>query len=86
VGLKEEALRRLKKVEELSEDNPSALQVRKAIVYAGLGEKDEAFVCLEKAFQHRSPQLFNLQYLPGFDPLRSDPRYQDLRRRMNFPD
>jgi TolB-like protein/Tfp pilus assembly protein PilF len=52
---------------------------------AGLGEKDQAFSYLEKAFQEPDYALNMLQVEPGFDPLRSDPRFQDLVRRMNFP-
>jgi TolB-like protein/DNA-binding winged helix-turn-helix (wHTH) protein/Tfp pilus assembly protein PilF len=56
-----------------------------AYLYAGLGEKDQAFAYLEKAYQDRDWHLTLLQIGPGFDPLRSDPRFQDLLRRMNFP-
>ena len=44
-----------------------------------------AFAWLERAYQLKSPPLSNLRFLPGFDPLRADPRFQDLLRRMNFP-
>ena len=56
-----------------------------AYVFAGLGEKDEAFSYLEKAYEDRDCYLTRLQVLPALDPLRSDPRFQDLLRRMNFP-
>jgi len=56
-----------------------------AVVYAGLGEVDQAFACLEKAYQDRSTIMFQLKVEAFFDPLRSDPRFQDLLRRMNFP-
>jgi len=54
-----------------------------AIIYAHLGEKDEAFEWLEKAFEEREV-LRGLKVSPDFDPLRSDPRFQDLLRRMNL--
>ena len=57
-----------------------------AFVYAGLGEKDRAFEWLEKSFEGREFWLTTLQVNPLFDPLRSDPRFQDLLRRMNFPE
>ena len=57
-----------------------------AFVYAGLGEKDRAFEWLEKGFEGRGFWLTTLQVNPLFDPLRSDPRFQDLLRRMNFPE
>ena len=56
-----------------------------ATIYIGLDEKDEAFVWLEKAYEERVSQLVYIQIDPVFDPLRSDPRFQDLVRRMNFP-
>jgi hypothetical protein len=56
-----------------------------ARVYAGLGDKEKAFVWLEKAYAERASQLSWVKVDPTFDPLRSDPRFQDLLRRMNFP-
>jgi len=57
-----------------------------ATVYAGLGEKDKAFDYLEKAYQERSSDLpYFLRADLRVDSLRSDPRFQDLLRRMNFP-
>jgi tetratricopeptide (TPR) repeat protein len=50
-----------------------------------LGQKDEAFILLEKAYKQREIDLLWLKADPIFDPLRSDPRFQDLLRRMNFP-
>jgi TolB-like protein/DNA-binding winged helix-turn-helix (wHTH) protein/Flp pilus assembly protein TadD len=53
-----------------------------ALIYVGLGEKDHAMTWLEKAYEER----FNPSVLlrPCFDPLRSDPRFQDLLRRMGL--
>jgi len=56
-----------------------------ALIYAGLSEKDGAFAWLEKAYQVRDKGLTYLKIDPLLDPLRSDPRFQDLLRRMNFP-
>jgi TolB-like protein/DNA-binding winged helix-turn-helix (wHTH) protein len=56
-----------------------------AVVYAGLGEKDTAFQWLEKAYEERAGGLLVLKVDPRMVPLRSDPRFQDLLRRMNFP-
>jgi TolB-like protein/DNA-binding winged helix-turn-helix (wHTH) protein/Tfp pilus assembly protein PilF len=54
-----------------------------AVVYAAIGEKHEAMAWLEKGYDER----FNPSVLlrPGFDPLRSDPRFKDLVRRIGFP-
>jgi serine/threonine protein kinase/Tfp pilus assembly protein PilF len=57
-----------------------------AIVYLGLGDKDQTFLWLEKAYEERDTELMmDLKVDARFDPLRSDPRFQDLLRRMNFP-
>jgi serine/threonine protein kinase/tetratricopeptide (TPR) repeat protein len=53
--------------------------------YALLGDKDDAFVWLEKAYQQHAGGLINLRVDPAFDSLRSDPRYADLVRRIGFP-
>jgi TolB-like protein/Flp pilus assembly protein TadD len=57
-----------------------------ALIYVGLGENDQAITWLEKAYDERSPWLCWLKVEPLFDPLRSDPRFQELYRKMNFPE
>ncbi|MBA2731692.1 MAG: protein kinase [Acidobacteria bacterium] len=56
-----------------------------AVVYSGLGEKEQAFEWLEKAYQERHPYLTLLKVEPVFDKLRSDPRFADLIRRVGLP-
>jgi tetratricopeptide (TPR) repeat protein len=56
-----------------------------ALIYAGLGEKDQALAWLERAFAERCTWMPLLRVDPELDNLRSDPRFQDLLRRMNFP-
>jgi TolB-like protein/tetratricopeptide (TPR) repeat protein len=56
-----------------------------AIIYAGLGEKDAAFAGLEGAFQERATYLLALKTAALYDPLRSDPRFDDLLKRMRLP-
>ena len=56
-----------------------------ATVYAGTGDKDTALQWLERSYGERSAEMPNLKIEPLFDNLRSDPRFQDLMRRMNFP-
>ncbi len=53
-------------------------------VYAALGDKDEAFACLEKAYQTHDFFLAFLKVHPYIDPLRSDPRYADLLTRIHL--
>jgi len=50
-----------------------------------LGKKDEALGCLETAYRGRDSFMVFLKVDPLLDDLRSDPRFQDLLRRMNFP-
>jgi len=54
-----------------------------AVIYTSLGDSDQAMSWLEKSYEER----FNPGVLlrPGFDPLRSDPRFQDLVRRIGLP-
>jgi eukaryotic-like serine/threonine-protein kinase len=54
----------------------------RAIICSGLGEKDQALEWLERAYEEHF--IIGIRGNPGFDPLRSDPRFQDLLRRMNF--
>jgi hypothetical protein len=56
-----------------------------AAVYAGLDEKDQAFACLEKAYKQHEQGFVVMRREPMFDPLRADPRYQDLLRRLGLP-
>jgi DNA-binding winged helix-turn-helix (wHTH) protein/TolB-like protein/Tfp pilus assembly protein PilF len=49
-----------------------------AMVYAGLGKKDDAFQWLEKAYDEREGRMTLLRFAPEFAPLRSDPRFTQL--------
>jgi TolB-like protein/DNA-binding winged helix-turn-helix (wHTH) protein/Tfp pilus assembly protein PilF len=60
----------------------SVSQFYLSFVYIGLGEKDEALLCLERTYRERSFMLSNVATQAMFDPLRSDPRFQDLQRRI----
>ncbi|MGI8640872.1 MAG: tetratricopeptide repeat protein [Pyrinomonadaceae bacterium] len=55
-----------------------------AMIYNGLGEKDEALSYLEKSFQEREVQITFVKIDTRWDELRSEPRFVDLMRRMNF--
>ncbi|HWZ75544.1 MAG TPA: tetratricopeptide repeat protein [Candidatus Sulfotelmatobacter sp.] len=81
-GKREEAvklLNTLKKRSTTGYSNASEI----AMIYASLGDTDQAMNWLEKGFEER----FNPGVLlrPGFDPLRSDPRFQNLLRRIGLP-
>jgi eukaryotic-like serine/threonine-protein kinase len=55
-----------------------------AMLYTALGEREQAFALLEKAYEDHDLQLQYLGVAPEFDPLRSDPRFQDLMRRVGL--
>jgi TolB-like protein/Tfp pilus assembly protein PilF len=56
-----------------------------AMVHIGLGEDDVALALLEKAFAERDGRLFGIGVIPAFMPLRGDPRFEDLTRRLGLP-
>jgi len=53
--------------------------------YARAGDKDRAFAWLEKAYQRRVSRITNINIEPAFDSLHSDPRFDDLLRRVGLP-
>lgn len=55
-----------------------------AVVYTGLNDKTRAIEWLQKGYEERSGGLIFINVDPRFDVLRSDPRFQDLLRRMGF--
>ncbi|HEX3559121.1 MAG TPA: protein kinase [Pyrinomonadaceae bacterium] len=56
-----------------------------AVIHAGLGDRERAFDSLERAYQDRHPGMILVKYDPRFDPLRSDPRFTRLIRRIEEP-
>jgi hypothetical protein len=52
--------------------------------YLGLGDNDEAFAWFERAYEEQSNILIYIKVSPWFDPLRGDPRFQDLVRRVGL--
>jgi TolB-like protein/DNA-binding winged helix-turn-helix (wHTH) protein/Flp pilus assembly protein TadD len=81
-GRKEEAIRIAKDLES-EQGRSSVADSNIAMIYVGLGNNDQAMIWLNKAYQAR----FNPSILlrPAFDPLRSDPRFQDLLSRIGLP-
>jgi serine/threonine-protein kinase len=57
-----------------------------AVVYVGLGDRDQALAWLEKAYAERYTRLAYLRREVVWDPLRADPRFQDLARRIGLPE
>jgi TolB-like protein/DNA-binding winged helix-turn-helix (wHTH) protein/Tfp pilus assembly protein PilF len=56
-----------------------------ALIYAGLGEKDQAFAWLDKGYKQRAFQVQWIGIEPRWDSLRSDPRFKDLLHRIGLP-
>jgi serine/threonine protein kinase/tetratricopeptide (TPR) repeat protein len=83
-GRRADALKIAKEVEELS-SHAYVDFYQLATIYAGLGEKDEAFRLLEKGYEERSAGMPYLAVDPFWFGMRSDPRYADLLRRMDLP-
>ena len=54
-------------------------------MYASLGDPDNAFAQLQKAFDERCEDLALLKVDPRVDPLRAEPRFADLFRRVGLP-
>jgi tetratricopeptide (TPR) repeat protein len=55
-----------------------------ALVYTGLGGKDQAFQWLDKAYTERDSQLIWMNVGPQFESLRSAPRFAELMRRIGL--
>jgi hypothetical protein len=56
-----------------------------AMTQMALGDRDQTFQLLDRCYEERSPWLTWLKSDPALDPLRSDPRFADLLRRMGLP-
>jgi serine/threonine-protein kinase len=83
-GKRTEAVNIISRLEELSKRRYVSSYVT-AQIYTALGDTNQAFAWLEKAYEERPYELVYLNVDLRFDRLRSDLRFQDLLRRMNFP-
>ena len=86
-GRRNEALKTLGDLQELSKHRYVS-PVDEALILAAMGERKlEIFEALERGYEDRDGIMCVLKTLPVyFDPLRSDPRFQALLRRMDFPE
>jgi serine/threonine protein kinase/Tfp pilus assembly protein PilF len=76
-----EALARLIEMERTRYVPPSIM----AYVYVGTGDHERAIDFVEQAYSERDSHILYARAVPLYDPLRSDPRFQEIIRRMNFP-
>ena len=72
-------------VRAMMERRPELWSYTRALYHATLGEKDKAFAELNKAYENRESFLIRLKVDPRLDPLRSDPRFQGLVRKVGLP-
>ncbi len=82
-GRRREALEMLARLETLSHEHYVSPQ-GSAIIHLGLGNRDQAMACLEKAYDERAFEVLGFSG-PLFDRLSGDPQFQDLLRRMRLP-
>jgi len=66
------------------DENSDADATRIALVYIAAADNERAFESLERAVDQRSPFLNELKVEPRYDPIRSDPRFGDLLRRLDL--
>ena len=84
MGKGEEARAILPKLEKrVAKDGLGRYEI--ALIYSGLGDKEQAFAWLEKSVTARDKGLTYLKIDPCLDPLRSDPRFRDLMRTVGLP-
>jgi TolB-like protein/DNA-binding winged helix-turn-helix (wHTH) protein/Flp pilus assembly protein TadD len=85
-GHRTEARKILNRLKKKSEQG-LATSASVAILYGALGESDQAFAWLGKAYQERDPELTYIK-VPGrrFEPLNHDPRFQEVVRRVGLPE
>src|SRR5882762_994081 len=85
-GQREEALKLVSELKRIEADERVYVPPFGLIwAYAGLGDKEQAFAILERSFEERRDRMVWLNVDPLLDPLRSDPRFTDLVRRIGLP-
>jgi len=85
-GQRDEALKLVRKLERIEEEERGFVGPFGIIwAYAGLGDKEQAFAWLERAADERRDRIVWLNVDPLLEPLRSDPRFHDLVRRVGLP-
>jgi tetratricopeptide (TPR) repeat protein len=82
-GRKDEALKMLDQLNQLSKQR-FVWAYGIALVYVGLGDKDQAFKWLQKSLDDHEARINRLKVDPLFDSLRSDPRFDDFVKRIGL--
>lgn len=84
MGKKDEALRIIAELKEIQKQERYVSPFYIAVIYTGLGDKDQAINWLEKAYQDKSFWIATLKANPQFDILRNDPRFKTLLKRIKL--
>ena len=84
LGRQAEARRALEKLERRARDRPADPMPMLPVAYIGVNENEKALDWLEKALRERSSSIATLKVDPVYDPLREDPRFQELLRRAGL--
>ncbi len=80
-----ECLKLFADVKEMQAHEPNLPSSEMAVLYLGRNDRKNAIDWLEKAYQQRSASIIYLSVEPGYDTLRSDPKFVELTRRLNLP-
>jgi eukaryotic-like serine/threonine-protein kinase len=83
-GRRAEALKIIEQLKELIDQQSYVSPYSIALIYAGLGEKDQAFEWLDHAYKVRDESFIHLKVDPRLDDLRSDPRFTERLRLINL--
>jgi serine/threonine-protein kinase len=84
-GMKGYLRKRLEMEQQEMKETGNVWPLQMAHFYARLGDRDQTFAWLEKAYAERHNRLYLLKADPVFDGLHSDPRFTDLLRRIGLP-
>jgi tetratricopeptide (TPR) repeat protein len=84
-GRQKDALRVMSELKSLKSDESYLSPQEFAIIYMGIGEKDNAFIWLKKAADEHFAPLAYIMVDPLFDNIRSDSRFAELTRTLNLP-
>jgi Tfp pilus assembly protein PilF len=83
-GQQAQARRAMAKWEKLNPRRQAPVTAMVLMAYAALGNREQAIVLLQRLSLQHSNIMTTLKVEPAFDPLRSDPRFQDLLRRVGL--
>jgi DNA-binding winged helix-turn-helix (wHTH) protein/tetratricopeptide (TPR) repeat protein len=85
VGMKEKAFEMLRRIDRTALDGKYVSPYHRGIIYAGLGDSNQALTELEKALEENSIWLIWLKVDLQYRDLHDEPRFKDLMKKLNFP-